>query len=77
MLLSPDFSGLYTQPVIDQLDSLDGIRIGGRSVNNIIYVDDMVHIADSKDKLQRFVNRLHEKCREKGLDINKKKTEVI
>ena len=55
---------------------MEGIRIGGRNIN-FRYADDMVLIADSEEKLQSLVNRLHEECREKSLRINKRKAEVM
>ena len=57
---------------MDNLEELDG-----RNVNNIRYADDTVLIADSEDKLQRLVNALERSCREKGLKINKNKTEAM
>ena len=68
---------LYTQLVMDELAELQGIRIGGRNISNIRYADDMVIIANSKEKLQSPVNRLYDECREKGLRINKSKMEVM
>ena len=76
-VLSPDLFSLYTQLVMDELAELDGIRIGGRNVNNVRYADDMVLITDSEEKLQRLVSCLHEQCRIKGLRINRSKTEVM
>ena len=76
-VLSPDLFSLYTQLVMDELAELEGISIGGRNINNIRYADDMVLIADSEEKLQRLISKLHEECNAKGLRINKSKTEVM
>ena len=76
-VLSPDLFSLYTQLALDELAELDGIKIGGRNVNNIRYADDMVLIADSEEKLQSLVTNLHDQCRMKGLRINRSKTEVM
>ena len=51
---------LHTQLVMDELAELDGIKIGGRNVNNIRSADDMVLIADSKEKLESLVTNLHD-----------------
>ena len=76
-VLSPDLFSLYTQLVMDELVECEGVRIGGKNINNIRYADDMVLIADSEDKLQILVNKLLEECRRRGLRINKAKTEVM
>ena len=76
-VLSPDLFSLYTQLVMNELTELDGIKIGGRNVNNIRYADDMVLLADTEEKLQRLMDELTEQCRIKGLRINKSKTEVM
>ena len=68
---------LYGQRCMEELEEMDGIRMGGRNVNNIRYADDTVLIADSEAKLQGLVNELETSCREKGLKINKTKTETM
>ena len=76
-VLSPDMFSLYGQRCMEELEEMEGISIGGRNVNNIRYADDTVLIADSEAKLQRLVDALDTSCREKGLKINKNKTEVM
>ena len=76
-VLSPDLFSLYTQLVMNEITELDGIKIGGRNINNIRYADDMVLLADTEEKLQRLMDELNEQCRIKGLKINKSKTEVM
>ena len=56
---------------------MEGTKIGGKNVNNIKYVDDMVLIEDSKMKLQELVSNLDEKCRRIGLKVNIGKTRVM
>ena len=46
---SPDLFSLYNQLVMDELVECEGVRIGGKNVNNIGYADDMVLIADSEE----------------------------
>ena len=76
-VLSPDLFSLYTQLVMDELKDMEGVRIGGRNLNNIRYADDMVMIADSEDTLQELVSKLDEECKKMGLRINKNKTESM
>ena len=76
-VLSPDLFSLYTQMAMDELDECDGIKIGGKNINNIRYADDMVMIADTEEKLQNLVDKLLVECRRMGLRMNKQKTEVM
>lgn len=39
---------------------MGGISVKGRNVNNIMYADDAVLLADSVEKLQALVNRIQE-----------------
>ena len=76
-VLSPDLFSLYTQIVMDELAEYEGVKIGGRNINNIRYADDMVMIADSQEKLQTLMDKLILECSRVGLRINKGKTEVM
>ena len=78
-ILSPDLFSLYSQKAMDELEELDGVRVGGVNVNNIRYADDTVLIADSEEKLQQLVETLNEACTVRGLHINlgQGKTEVM
>ena len=66
-----------SQAVIDELEEMEGIRIGGINMNNIRFADDTVLIADTEEKLQRLVDGLNEGCERYGLKINTGKTEVM
>ena len=76
-VLSPDLFSLYSQLVMDELEQLDGIKIGGRNINNIRYADDTVLLADTEERLQELIDRLDEEGRAIGLKINIGKTEVM
>ena len=76
-VLSLDLFSLYSQAVMDEMEDLEGIKVGGMNINNIRYADDTVLIADTEEKLQRLVDRLDEECRGVGLKINIGKTEVM
>ena len=51
-VLSPDIFSLYSQKVMEEIEELEGVRVGGRNVNCIRYADDTVLIADNNGKLQ-------------------------
>ena len=45
---------LLKQKVIKELGYMEGVCVGGRNVNCIIYANDFVLIADSNEKLQEI-----------------------
>ena len=55
---------------MDEMEQLDGIKIGGRNINNIRYADDTVLLADTEERLQELIDRLDEEGRAIGLKIN-------
>lgn len=76
-VLSPDLFSLYSQIVMGEMEDLEGIKIGGRNINNIRFADDTVLVADSEERLQMLVDRLDEECIRRGLKINVAKTECM
>ena len=62
---------------MEEMRDLEGVKVGGKNINNIRYADDMVLIADSEEKLQASMDKLHQGCGEVGLRINVAKTEVM
>ena len=61
---------------LDELQA--GIKIGGRSINNLRYVDDTTLMAESKEELKRLFMRAKEESERAGLKPNiKKKTKIL
>ena len=59
-------------------DFTGGIQIGGQEITNLRYVDDIVLMTQSEDKLQELVTRFDNACRNKhDLHINIDKTKVM
>ena len=57
-----------------RLDELQaGIKIGGRNINNLRYVDDTTLMAESDEKLKNFLMRVKEESERAGLKLNIKK----
>ena len=57
-----------------RLDELQaGIKIGGRNINNLRYVDDTILMAESDEKLKNFLMRVKEESERAGLKLNIKK----
>ena len=51
--------------------------IGGFNINNLRYADDIVLIADSREKLQEMVDIIHIQSELKGLSVNLKKNKCM
>ena len=56
---------------------LEGIKFGGRNVNNIRYADDTVLLADSAEKLESLVGELVRASDRHGFKLNTAKTKVM
>ena len=69
-MLSPNLFSLYSQVVMNKLEDVEGIKVGGRNINNTRYADDNVLISDSEEKLQRLVDMLSEELRSFGMSVN-------
>ena len=54
-----------------------GIKIGGRTINNLIYADDVVLIATSMEELQELTNKVKAASKAAGLFLNVSKTKVM
>ena len=56
---------------LDELQA--GIKIGGRNINNLRYVDDTTLMAQSEEELKNFLIRVKEESKKAGLKLNIKK----
>ena len=63
-LLSPCLFNLYTAEHIRRNGGLDelqaGIKIGGKNINSLRYVDDTTLMAESKEELESLLMRVKE-----------------
>ena len=53
-----------------------GIKIAGRNINNLRYVDDTILMAESKDKLKSFLMKVKEESEKVGLKLNIQKIKI-
>ena len=61
-----------------RLDELQaGIKIGGRNINNLRYVDDTTLMAESEEELKNLLMRVKEESEKTGLKLNIKKTKIM
>ena len=60
------------------LDELQArIKIGGRNINNLRYVDDTTLMAESEEKLKSLLMKVKEESETTGLKLNIKKTKIM
>ena len=62
----------------DGLDEAQaGIKIAGRSVNNLRYADDTNPMAESKEELKSLLMKVKEGSEKAGLKLNIQKTKIM
>ena len=54
-----------------------GIKIAGRSINNLRYADDATLMAESKEKLKSLLMKVKEESEKVGLKLNIQKTKIM
>ena len=54
-----------------------GIKIAGRNINNLIYADDTILMAKSKEKLKTLLMKVKEKSEKAGLKLSILKTKIM
>ena len=60
---------------LDELQA--GIKISGRNINNLRYVDDITLMAESEEELKNLLTRLKEESEKSGLKLNIKETKIM
>ena len=53
------------------------IKIAGRNINNLRYVDDTSFMAESEEKLKSLLMKVKEESEKVGLKLNIQKTKII
>ena len=54
-----------------------GIKIAGRNINNLRYVDDIILMAESEQEQKSFLMSVKEESERAGLRLNIKKTKIM
>ena len=54
-----------------------GIKIAGRNINNLRYVDDTTLMTDSKEELKNLLMKVKEESEKAGLKLNIQKTKIM
>ena len=55
----------------------DGVRIGGRTINNLRFADDTTLCAQTMPEMENLLKRVEEESQKLGLTINKGKTKIM
>ena len=58
-------------------EAQDGIKIAGRNINNLRYVDDTTLMAESEEELKSLLMKVKEESEKVGLKLNIQKTKVM
>jgi len=76
-VLSPSLFNIYTEYIFRGLESMPGVKVGGRLINNLRYADDTALMAESSEDLQNLVTAVKNESAKLGLNINIKKTKSM
>ena len=79
-ILSHCLFNIYAQYIMRnaELDeTLAGIKIAGRNINNFRYADDTTLMADSTEELKSLLMKVKEVSEKAGLKLNIQKTKII
>ena len=58
-------------------EAQDGIKIAGRSINNLRYADDTILMAESEEELKSLMMKVKEESEKVGLKLNIQKTKIM
>ena len=79
-ILSPCLFNLYAEYIMWNArleEAQAGIKIAGRNINNLIYADDIIHMAESKEELESLLMKVKDKSEKVGLKLNIQKTKIM
>ena len=54
-----------------------GIKIAGRNINNLRYIDDTTLMAESKEELKSLLMKANEESKKAGLKLNIQKMKIM
>ena len=54
-----------------------GVRIAGRNINNLRYIDDTTLMAESEEELKSLLRKVKEESEKVGLKLNIQKTKIM
>ena len=78
-ILSPCLFNLYAEYIMRNAgleEALAGIKIAGRNINHLRYVDDTTLMAESEEELKSLLMKVKEESEKAGLKLNTQKTKI-
>ena len=72
-ILSPCLFNLYAEYIMQNArlaEAQAGIKIAGRNINNLRYVDNTTFIAESKEELKSLLMKVKEESEKAGLKVS-------
>ena len=78
--MSPCLFNLYAEYITRNAgleEAQAGIKIAGRNINNLIYVDDTTFVAESEKELKSLLMKVKKKSEKVGLKLNIQKTKIM
>ena len=79
-ILSPCLFNLYAEYIRHNArldEGQAGIKIAGRNINNLRYVDDTTLITENKEELKSLLMKVKEESEKVGLKLNIQKTKIL
>ena len=79
-ILSPCLFNVYAEYImwnagLDEAQA--GIKIAGRTINNLRYADDTTLMAESEEELKSLLKKMKEESKKAGLKLNIQKTKIM
>ena len=72
-MLLPCLFNLYTEYIVQNTgldEAQSGIKIAGRNINNLWYVDDTTLMAESEEELESLLMKVKEESEKAGWKLN-------
>ena len=78
-LLSPTLFNIFLERIVtDTLEDHEGtVSIGGRTITNLCFADDISGLAGEEEKLAKFVERFNKASAACGMEVIAKKTKLM
>ena len=79
-ILSPCLFNLYAEYIMRNAgleEAQAGIKIAGRTINNLRYADDASPMAESKEELKSLLMKVKEESEKADLQLNFQKTKIM
>ena len=79
-ILSPCLFNLYAEYIMRNAgpeETQAGIKIAGRSINNLRYADDTTLMTESEEELKNLLMKVKEESEKVGLKLNIQKTKIM